>query len=57
MSLFLLELSGIKAALKRSKIRQEPSEERLLKEQNKYNRDEMAARHIEREKKKVKILL
>lgn len=43
---------GIKAALKRSKIRQEPSEERLLKEQNKSNRDEMAARHIEREKKK-----
>ena len=40
--------------MKRSKNRQETPEERLLKEQNKSNRDEMAARHQEREKKRVR---
>jgi hypothetical protein len=53
LQFLLFKSLGIKAAIKRSKYRQEPPEERLLKEQKKSSRDEMAARHMEREKKRV----
>lgn len=52
----LFELIGIKAAMKRRKYKQEAPEERLLKEQKKSSRDEMAARHIKREKKRVRFI-